>query len=153
MRLSETDIKLLRLLQQDCRQSTKAIAKELGIPITTTYDKTKRMKKEGIIKDYRAILDQGKLGLPTTTFVMVSVEYPDCEFSQVDVAKRIAAFPEVTEVFIMAGDWDLILKVKARSIEDVGEFVIDRLRKVDGVKKTKSISVFRKIKESPVIPV
>ncbi len=154
MELSETDLKLLRLLQQDCRQPITKIAKTLGIPATTAYDKVKRMEERGIIKGYTAILNETEVGLPTTALVLVSVGYPPgSEFSQEVVAERLSEFPEISEVYIIAGDWDLLLKIRSRSIEDVGNFVIRRLRNVEGITKTKTISVFRRVKETPNLPI
>jgi DNA-binding Lrp family transcriptional regulator len=154
MRLSETDLRLLRMLQQDCRQSINNIAKTIGIPATTAYDKVKRMEKRGVIEGYAALLNEPELGLPTTALVFVSVEYPqESDFSQEAVAQTLSEFPEITDIYIVAGDWDLMLKIKSSSIEDVGDFVIRRLRKVVGVKKTQTIAVFKKVKETPTLPI
>lgn len=154
MELSETDLRLLRLLQQDCRQPITKIAKTLGIPATTAYDKVRRLEERGIIRDYMAILNEEELGLPTTALVLVSVGYPpESEFSQEAVAERLAEFPEISEVYIIAGDWDLMLKIRSQSIEDVGHFVIRQLRNVQGIAKTKTISVFRRVKETLRLPI
>ncbi len=154
MKLSEADLALLRILQEDCRQPIKHIAKRLGMPITTVYDKIKRMRRDGVITGYIATLDHDKLGLPTTAIILVAVEYlSGVEFSQEAIAERIAAFPEVTEVYIIAGDWDLLLKVKTKSIEDVGTFVIGKLRNVEGVRRTKTIAVFKCMKEVRTLPI
>lgn len=154
MKLSETDLKLLRVLQEDCRQPVTNIAKRLRIPVTTAYDKVNRLEEQGVIKGYTSILNERELGFPTTALVLVSVGYPPgSEFSQEAVADSIAAFPEVSEVYIIAGDWDLMLKIRSRSIEDVGIFVIRKLRNVEGIAKTKTISVFRRVKETPKLPI
>ncbi len=152
--LSETDIKLLGMLQQDCRRPITEIAKALGIPATTAYDKVKRMEEKGIIDGYVAMLNEGKLGFPTTALILVSIGYPSgSDFSQEAVAEKLAGFSEITEVYIIAGDWDLMLKVKSRSIEDVGGLVTKELRNIEGINKTKTIAVFRKVKETPILPI
>ncbi|MGV9102748.1 MAG: Lrp/AsnC family transcriptional regulator [Candidatus Thorarchaeota archaeon] len=152
--LSETDTNLLRMLQQDCRQPITEIAKDFGIPATTAYDKVKRMEERGIINGYVAMLDEEKLGLPTTALILVSIGYPSrADFSQEAVAERLSEFSEIVEVYIIAGDWDLMLKVKSKSIEDVGELVTKKIRNIEGISKTKTIAVFRKVKETPVLPI
>ena len=69
------DVKILKLLQKDCKTTAKEIAKEIGSPITTVYSKIKRMEELGIIRQYRAILDSRKLDKGTTAFILVSFAY------------------------------------------------------------------------------
>jgi DNA-binding Lrp family transcriptional regulator len=67
------------------------------------------------------------------------------------MAKEIARFPEVQEVHIITGDWDLLLKVKGKDVDAVGKFVIDRLRMVKGIEKTLTCMVFETSKETTEI--
>ena len=68
------------------------------------------------------------------------------------MAKEIAKFPEVQEVHIITGDWDLLIKVKAEDVEAIGKFVIDKLRLVKGIEKTLTCVVFETEKETTEIP-
>ena len=105
--LDERDVKILKLLQNDCKMTAKEIAKKIGSPITTVYSKMKRMEELGIIRQYKAILDSRKLDKGTTAFILVSFAYRpggrEKPLSQRDVAKQIAAFPEVQEVRVIIG--------------------------------------------------
>lgn len=152
IKLDEKDIQILKMLQEDCKRSVKEIARKIESPITTVYAKIKRMKEMGIIKSYKAILDARKLKKGTTAFILVSFTYriPGGEktLSQVEIAKKISKFPEVQEVHIITGDWDMLIKIKCKDVEEVGKFVVERLRKVEGIEKTLSCLVFKAIKES-----
>jgi len=113
------------------------------------------MERAGIIKGYHAVLDAAKLNSSTTAFVLASFAYQrdgDKTLSQRQVAKEIAQFPEVQEVHIISGDWDLIIKVRASDVESVGKFVVDKLRLVKGVEKTLTCLVFESQKETTSIP-
>jgi DNA-binding Lrp family transcriptional regulator len=94
------------------------------------------------------------LGAGTTAFVLASFAYKSEEriVSQRKVAKEIANFPEVQEVHIISGEWDILIKVKARDIESVGKYVVDKLRLVKGIEKTLTCLVFESEKESAAIP-
>lgn len=155
-KLDEKDIQILKLLQANCKLTMKQLAKKVNSPITTVFSKIKRMEEIGLIKEYKAILDAKKLGKGVTAFVLASFSYrtPGGEtlLSQRDIAKQISKFPEVQEVHIITGDWDLIIKVKAKDVDAVGEFVIDKLRLVKGVEKTLTCMVFSSEKESMDIP-
>ncbi len=154
--IDEKDAEILRLLQKDCKISARKIAEELESPITTVYSRIKRMEEYGIIKGYKAVLDAGKVGLGTLAFILVSFTYRQEDrgaSSQRDVAKKIAMLPEVQETHIITGDWDILLKVRVKNVEELGRFVIDRLRTIKGVEKTLTCVVLSTLKETIDIPV
>ena len=156
-KLDEKDLAILYLLQKNCRMTAREIAKTIGSPITTVFAKIKRMEKQKIIKDYRAVLDSKKLDAGATVFVLASFSYRDGEtfLSQRVIAEQIAKFPEVQEVHIISGDWDILVKVKEKDVNAIGKFVIDKLRTVKGIEKTLTCMVFATQKETTeiVLPV
>jgi DNA-binding Lrp family transcriptional regulator len=115
----------------------------------------KRMEQHKIIKEYKAILDSKKLNLSTTAFILASFSYRDTEksLSQRAMAEQISKFPEVQEVHIIAGDWDLLIKIKAEDVNTVGKFVVDKLRLVKGIEKTLTCMVFDTQKETTDIAI
>lgn len=150
--LDEKDIEILRLLQENCKTTARHIARKINSPITTVFAKIKRMEKLGIVKEYKAVLDAEKLGRGTTAFILASFSYrtPEMErpLSQRELAERISKFPEVQEVHIITGDWDILIKVKDKDVNAVGKFVIDKLRLVKGIEKTLTCMVFDTQKET-----
>lgn len=156
-KLDDKDLDILRLIQEDCQLTAREIARKIGSPITTVFAKTKRMEQFGVIKEYRAILDSRKLGYGTTAFILASVSYGaknDVRTStQRDIAKEVARFPEVQEVHIITGDWDMLIKLKGKDVDTLGKIVIDRLRLVKGIEKTLTCMVFETAKETTEIPI
>lgn len=152
IKLDEKDIKILGLLQENCKTSMKKIARKIGSPITTVHAKIKKMEKLGIIKGYKAILNGKKLDRKTAAYILVSFAYnpPGSEepLSQREIIKKIAKFPEVQEVHIITGDWDILIKVRVKDTDSVGQFVVDKLRKVKGIEKTLSCIIFGTGKET-----
>jgi len=67
------------------------------------------------------------------------------------VAEEIAKFAEVQEVHIITGDWDLLVKLRAESVDAVGKFVVDKLRLISGLEKTLTCMVFETVKETTKI--
>ena len=76
----------------------------------------------------------------------------DKVLSQRKVAKKIAEFPEVQEAHIISGEWDILAKVKAKDVDSVGKFVVDKLRLIGGIERTLTSFVFESEKESTAIP-
>lgn len=155
--LDEKDLAILYLLQKNCRMTAREIAKIIDSPITTVFAKIKRMEKQKIIKEYRAVLDSPKLEVGATAFVLASFSYRNGEtfLSQREIAEQIAKFPEVQEVHIISGDWDILIKIKEKDVNSIGKFVIDKLRAVRGIEKTLTCMVFATQKETTeiVLPV
>jgi DNA-binding Lrp family transcriptional regulator len=149
-KLDEKDLAILALLQKNCRMTAREIARKINSPITTVFAKMRRMEQEKIIKEYKAILNSKKLNLGTTAFILASFSYRNGEtpLSQRIIAEQIAKFSEVQDVHIISGDWDILIKVKEENVDEVGKFVVDKLRTVKGIEKTLTCMVFATQKET-----
>jgi DNA-binding Lrp family transcriptional regulator len=156
IKLDEKDLAILSLIQDDRQLTAKQIAK-INTPLTTIFAKTKRMQEQGIIKNYRAIVSPEKLGAGTAAFILASVSYRSkadgAPVSQRTVAEELAKFPEVQEVPINTGDWDLLVKLRAQNVQAVGKFVVDKLRLISGLEKTLTCMVFETVKETTKVDV
>jgi DNA-binding Lrp family transcriptional regulator len=156
VRLDEKDQAILQLIQENSKLTANQIAKKINSPITTVFAKTKRMEELGIIKQYRAILSPEKLSLGTAAFILASVSYTTrtdgTPISQRKVAEEIAHFPEVQEVHIITGEWDLLVKLRAENVDAIGKFVVDKLRLIKGLEKTLTCMVFETVKETTSLP-
>ncbi|MGD0645751.1 MAG: Lrp/AsnC family transcriptional regulator [Candidatus Bathyarchaeia archaeon] len=156
IKIDEKDLAILQLIQENSKLTAKQIAKKVNSPITTVFAKTKRMEELGIIKQYRAILSPEKLNLGTAAFILASVSYrakpDDVPVSQRAVAEEIARFPEVQEVHIITGDWDLLVKLRAENVDAIGKFVVDKLRLIRGLEKTLTCMIFETVKETTSLP-
>src|SRR3990172_281225 len=157
VKLDEKDLGILKLIQENSKLTAKQIAKKTGTPLTTVFAKTKRMEELGIIKEYRAIVAPEKLSAGTAAFILASVSYrakaDDAPISQRVVAEEIAKFPEVQEVHIITGDWDLLVKLRAENVDSIGKFAVDKLRLIKGLEKTLTCMVFETVKETTEIAV
>jgi len=152
--LDAGDLSILKIIQENCRLTAREISGQTGLPVTTVFAKIKRIERLGLVKGYRAVLKAEELGANTTAFIFASFAYKSEErlISQRKVAKEIANFAEVQEVHIVSGEWDILIKVKARDVNSVGRFVVDKLRLVRGIEKTLTCLVFESEKESTAIP-
>ena len=156
LKLDEKDLAILALIQDDSQLTAKQIAKKINAPLTTIFAKIKRMQEQGIIRGHRAILAAEKLGAGTSSFILASVSYrpkfDGLPVSQRTVAEEIAKFAEVQEVHIITGDWDLLVKLRGENVEDIGKFVVDKLRLISGLEKTLTCMVFETVKETTCLP-
>lgn len=147
--MKEKDEKILVLLQKNSRLPLKEIAKRLEMPISTVFTKIKKFEKEGLIKRYSLELDEKRLGYTVKAFVLVT--YKSNSKSQEEVAKRISKLPFVERVYIIAGPWDILVEAIGKDVEDLGKGVTEKLREIEGVDKTQTLIVLKRIKEEYVI--
>ncbi|AMM53254.1 Lrp/AsnC family transcriptional regulator [Pyrococcus kukulkanii] len=144
--LDRVDRRLLEELKNNARENIATLSKKLGIPRTTVHYRIKRLVEEGIIERFTIKPNYKKLNLGTTAFILIRYD-PDSGLTQREVAEQIAKIPGVYEVHIIAGEWDLLLKVRASNAEEVGKIVIDRLREIKGVGQTVTMVSFVTVKE------
>lgn len=144
--LDEKDSSILGKLIEDSRKTTKAIARELDIPRATVHDRIVKMEQKGVIRKFTAVPDYSKLGMGVSAFILVQFE-PEGGMSQRETADEIATIPGIYEVHMISGEYDMLLKVRGASMEEIGMLVIDKLREVKGVARTLTCAVFTTVKE------
>ncbi|BAA31041.1 Lrp/AsnC family transcriptional regulator [Pyrococcus horikoshii] len=144
--LDKVDRRLLEELKNNARENIATLSKKLGIPRTTVHYRIKRLVEEGIIEKFTIKPNYKKLNLGTTAFILIRYD-PDSGLTQREVAEQIARIPGVYEVHLVAGEWDLLLKVRASNAEEIGRIVIDKLREIRGVGQTVTMVSFVTVKE------
>jgi len=145
--LDDKDEKILSELVKDGRRSGVEISAELGVPRATVQERLKRLVETKVIRRFAAIPDYSKIGKEVTAYVLVTFG-GEARVSQRSLAEEISKMPEVFEVAVISGGWDILLKVRAGSVEEIGKLVVDRLRAMKGIEKTETCVAFQTIKES-----
>lgn len=149
--LDETDLKLLRLLQQDASLSTAELAERVGLSQAPCWRRIKRLKDEGVIERIVATLNAKKAGWPITVITTVALEHhsPD------DVKafeQAVARAPEVLECHALSGDRDYWLKIVVGDIADYDRLLNERLLRSRVVRSIDSRFVLRSLKETSALP-
>ena len=138
------DAELINLLREDSRMPVSAIAKKLRMGRATVKQRMERLEEAHIIRRYTLDIDEGKAGSGYCAIVLIA--FMPGFASQREVAKRIASLSGVSELHLISGAWDMVARINAPSMEDIGRVVIDRLRSIEGVGRTETCSVFATIK-------
>lgn len=144
--LDKKDEAILQELMKDSRKTTKAIAKGLEIPRATVHDRIVRMEQKKIIRKYTAIPDYSQVGIGVTAFILVQFS-PQEGMSQRETAEEISELKGIYEVHMISGEYDMLLKVRGSSMEEIGKLVIDKLREIKGVARTLTCACFTTVKE------
>lgn len=119
--IDETDRKILAELQRDADQSLEEISRKTGSSKTPIWNRIKKLRAAGVIKQSTVILDPELLGLESCFFVLVKTSEHDAKW-QADFLNALNARPEVQEAHRLAGDIDYILKVRVANSKAYDEF-------------------------------
>jgi Lrp/AsnC family leucine-responsive transcriptional regulator len=144
--MSEKDRRILDELMVDARKSVVDISNDLGIPRATVQERIQRMKQSGVIRKFVAVPDYSLLGRPVTAFILVS--FMSGAISQRELGQLMSQMPRVDEVHLITGEWDIILKVRVASMDELGKLILDKLRAMKGVMRTVTCVCFNTLKES-----
>ncbi|MFA5106060.1 MAG: Lrp/AsnC family transcriptional regulator [Candidatus Micrarchaeia archaeon] len=142
--MDKTDSEILAQLQQDAKAGIKKIARKTGVPMSTVHHRIARMQKEGLIKKYTIVPDFKKAGVPVCAYVFVTVGHSGL-VSQESIAAQIRKLDNVSEANIVSGEIDIIAKIRAESVEDIGTKVIGKIREIKGVEGTVTSFVMREV--------
>src|SRR3989344_3944640 len=144
MKIDETDLKILGILKENAKMTTSKISKIIRIPVTTIHNRIKKLQNEGVIKNYTINLDHKKLGKHLYAIILINTRYvliKDEDKNRESVAKTIKKLDGVEEVCRVTGINDFLVRVRKENIDELNNFLIDKLRKVSGVEKTQTLIV------------
>ena len=143
-KIDETDLNILRILQEDSKKTTKEVAEMLNLTPSPVYERIRRLEKRGYIKKYVALIDKNLLNIPITAICMVSLRYHDEGFID-KFEKQIRGLKEVQECYHMAGKVDFFLKINLGSLNEYHEFVRLKLSKIENIGVLESYFVLKEI--------
>ena len=139
------DKKILMLLQQDAKQNTKEIAEKVGLSVSPTFERIKKLEQKQYIKNYVALLDASKIGKSISVYCQVTLAVHSRELID-DFKQHILVLPEVNGCFHVSGNYDFLLKVAVNDMNEYQKFVIDKLSVIKGISNVQSSFVMEEIK-------
>ena len=137
MKLDATDIKILEIVQEDARITTKALADQLNLSTTPIFERVKRLEREGLIKKYVALVDNKLLGLRLIAFISISLTKHSRSYLEKFV-NEVSQYPEVMECYHIAGNFDFMLKVVVKNMEVYESFILTKLSTIANLGQVQS---------------
>jgi Lrp/AsnC family leucine-responsive transcriptional regulator len=131
--LDETDIQILRILQEDGRISNAELAQRVRLAPPTVLRRVKLLEERGYIKGYAALVDPLALGLTVTAFIFIE-SAAGCHREAAEAF--LTGLPGVQEVHRLIGEWCFLLKVRTSSPQMLEELIYRQLRNHPSVRRT-----------------
>jgi Lrp/AsnC family leucine-responsive transcriptional regulator len=143
------DRNLLKLLQTDSKKTTKELSLKLNLSVTAVYERIKKLEKEGIISNYVALLNRNKIEKGFVVFCHLKLMQHTKEFiSQFE--KEVVKLNEVLECYHVSGDYDYILKICVKDMEEYREFMVTKLTTLQHIGSTHSTFMIGEVKNTTV---
>ncbi len=145
--LDDTDKQLLRLLGEDSEITIKELAARVNLSHTPVFERVKKLKSNGYIKKYIALIDAEKLNYGLIVFVNIKLKQHDKSIGN-EFVNDILRLQEVVECYNISGDFDFLLKVYAKDMKHYQDFVFNKLGSVTSIGSTHSTFVMCENKNS-----
>ncbi|CAN7342930.1 Lrp/AsnC ligand binding domain-containing protein [Phenylobacterium sp. LjRoot225] len=152
LRLDATDRRLLRVLQADGRISNQELAQRCNLSPSACSERVRRLREQGYITGFAALVDPAKIGRSLLIFVEVVLDRTTADvFDAFAAAARRA--PDVLECYMVAGGFDYLIKARVRDMEAYRAFLGEVLVQMPGVRETRTYAVLEEIKAGAALPI
>lgn len=149
--LDRIDIKILRALQANGRLTNAELAAQVNVSPATCHRRTQRLFDDGFITGVRAEVAPAMVGLGTLVMVGVVLDRSTPE-SFAAFEKAVLGMKEVLDCNLVAGDFDYLLKIRVRDMEDFNKLHGQKLIALPGVRQTRTFFVMKLVKENARLP-
>ena len=150
--LDETDRKILRILQRNSDLTVKELAAKLHLSTSPTFERQKRLERDGYIERYMAVLNPRKVGNGIMVLCNIRLKQHSQELIQefMDVVQNLE---EITECYNTSGDYDFLIKVYAHDMKSYQQFMLNTLGTINCIGSLHSIFVIDETKNTHGVPI
>jgi len=146
--LDEVNLRILDILSRDASRPFVDIAKELEISDATVHIRVKRLQAAGILRKFTITTDNVLLGYDHLAFVGINLSKDSGD----EVLVALSQLEEILELHEMYGQYDLLVKIRSRNLEEMRDIVANKISKIPQITEAQSMMVLKTIKEEHTIP-
>lgn len=144
---------ILKMLQTNSRIDLGELAVMLGLDEVTVANEVAEMEKEKIICGYHTVIDWDKTGTELVTALIEVRVTPQRNQGFARIAERIYNYPEVRSVYLISGAYDFMVILEGKTLQEVSQFVSDKLSTLEPVISTATHFILKKYKDHGTIMV
>ena len=150
--MDELDTAILAELQADARMTNRDLAAAVGVSPSTALDRTRGLRRRGVIRGALLDVDLPSIGRPVQALVAVRVRPPSRRNIE-GFRNWAATLPDLLGVYVTTGTEDFILHIAVPDNASLYAFVIDKLTERPEVADVRSSIVYEHIRRSRIAPV
>ena len=150
--LDDTDRKILRILQRNSDLTVKELAAKLHLSTTPTFERQKRLERDGYIERYMAVVNPHKVGNGIMVLCNIRLKQHSQELIQ-EFMNVVQNLEEITECYNTSGDYDFLIKVYAHDMKSYQQFMLNTLGTINCIGSLHSIFVIDETKNTHGVPI
>lgn len=146
-RIDRLDLRILQELQKNARITNVELASRVGLSPAPCLRRVKELEESGVIEQYLAVINERAMGLQVNAFIAVQLQsaaMPSLELFEAELRK----LPEVVEAYVLAGDWDYLVRVLVTDLDAFEAFLRKHLSQIPGVARLRSSFALREVTRS-----
>lgn len=152
MNIDRKDTIILNTLQKDGRVSNVRLAEAVGLSEAACLRRVRALEKNGYITGYAARVNASKLGLGSNVFVEITLHQEQQQDLQAFEA-AVARVPEVMECYLVTGQYDYLLRIVVRNLEDFERIHREVITSLPGVSRVQTSFALRAVKKESSLPI
>lgn len=141
--MDKTDEKILAALVENSRTPISKISQKTEIPDSTISNRLKKLEKNQVITKYTTILNPEKIGINVSAIIIIQTETEKHE----NVEKELPKLREVSEVYSVSGEYDILIKLWAHTLDELNDIINSKIRTIDGIEELRELIVMDVLKE------
>jgi len=150
--LDKTDKAILKQLQVNSRIPNSELANKVKLSASACLKRVNRLCKDGIVKQFAAVINPADIGLEITTLTFVALSPHNRKVAD-QFVKSIRAIDYVLECYHVTGQFDYLLRIVASDISAYRDFIIDELLGIEGVSRLETLVVLKSEKQTFKLPI
>ena len=147
-RMDRLDFRIVDLFSREPGTSVLQAARDLGVARPTIQARLNRMREQGLLEDILPKLDSGPMGFPVRAITTLQI---DQRIGSPALDEALLAIPEVVDCATIAGQWDVMLRIVARSNADL-QRVIELIARLEPVSRTSTSIVLQDLARDRLLP-
>ena len=147
--IDAVDLKIIDILGKDSSTTFVDIAKQIGVSDATIHIRVRRLREAGIIGNFTISVDNNRLGYDHLAFMGINVEPGFAE----DVTNDLSSLHEILEIHEMHNRFDLLLKIRAKDLNELRDIVVNKVRTLPHILETDLMTILKTRKEEQIVPI
>ena len=145
MKIDEIDRKILESLVKDASISVPKLSKKIKVNPSVCYSRIKRLIRRGLIKKFTIVVNEEILGYTMKALVGLNTDIKNRE----NILVKIKDLPETRVIHEITGRFDIMMEIRARSLDDLHKIITGSIGQIEGVVRTETLIAIKTILQYP----
>lgn len=146
VQLDDIDRKILLLLKRNAKLGTKEIAAAVGLSVTPTFERIRRMERKDVIVGYTTRINRNAIGKTLQVYCQISLKSHNLDLIE-KFEQAIVELEEVVSCHHIAGNIDYLLYIEIESMESYQDFLRNKLAIIPNIANVQTSFVMKSLKE------